>query len=148
MCGTPIPVPVPVLKTPAGAGGESGSAPGEKPGRVSGRPTRKKPGEEDPLFCAFYRAYPLHEDRPAAWKAWRKLKPDADLAGAIMAGVKRYKATKPDWQNWKQPGPWLNARRWEDEAPTTPESPASKFRPPSDFDTQPPRRSNSPCPTR
>lgn len=75
---------------------------------------RKKPGEDDPLFCQFYAAYPLREDRPAAWKAWQRLKPGPELAALILQGVERYKRSKPDWQHWKQPGPWLNARRWED----------------------------------
>jgi hypothetical protein len=39
------------------------------------------------------------------------------LVAAIMAGVKRYTHSLQDVElNFiKHPGPWLNARRWEDE---------------------------------
>jgi len=78
----------------------------------------------------FWKAYPHKVDKPAALKAWPSLNPDADLIVAILAGLERYKATKPEWQAWKHPGPWLNARKWEDEpAPEAPKGPVQRPQP-------------------
>jgi len=37
----------------------------------------------------------------------------------LIAGLERYKATKPEWQEWCMPTTWLNNERWND-APAGP----------------------------
>jgi hypothetical protein len=118
--GTLIPAPAPVPNTPQTPAHAGVASTPPDPNRTEAKTPSKQrrfPGS-DPLFVQFYDAYPLKQDRPAAWRAWQKLKPDKSLAAQIMAGLSKYKANKPDWQQWKQPGPWLNARRWEDEPPS------------------------------
>jgi hypothetical protein len=48
---------------------------------------------------------------------WRRLNPDAELIPIIMAAVERYADSVQDTEPRfiKHPGPWLNAKRWEDE---------------------------------
>ena len=36
---------------------------------------------------------------------------------ALLAGVERYKRSKPDWQEWCHPATWINQRRWQDGDP-------------------------------
>jgi len=77
-----------------------------------------RPGQAQlEAFTRFYSAYPRHVDREAAQKAWLRLSPSPELIAEIMAGVERYAETVKDTElkYVKHPGPWLNARRWEDE---------------------------------
>jgi len=68
-------------------------------------------------FGRFYAAYPRRVGKEDSLKAWTRLEPGSELVAEIMAGVERYaeavKDTDPKFI--KHPGPWLNARRWEDE---------------------------------
>jgi uncharacterized protein YdaU (DUF1376 family) len=99
---------------------EAPSKPPPVPAKSGGRSRKGDFPKHDPLgFARFYAAYPKKEDRPAAIKAWEKLRPDAELVEEIMAGLGRYITAKTggDFQFVKQPGPWLNARRWEDAPP-------------------------------
>ncbi|MCE9564938.1 MAG: hypothetical protein K8U57_23130 [Planctomycetes bacterium] len=82
------------------------------------KPKRSAP-DACPMFAKFWEAYPNRVDKPAAMKAWGKLNVDDTMLADILAGLERYKAAKQEWQAWKHPGPWLNARRWEDEPPRT-----------------------------
>lgn len=68
-------------------------------------------------FEPFYRAYPRHVGKADALDAWIELAPGPELVAEIMAGVERYTETVKDSEPKfiKHPGPWLNARRWEDE---------------------------------
>ena len=68
-------------------------------------------------FEQFYQAYPRHVGKDDALKVWTKLAPGPELVAEIMAGVERYAETVKDTdpKYVKHPGPWLNARRWEDE---------------------------------
>ncbi len=98
-------------------------------------------------FLAFYAAFPNKQNKPAAWKSWVKLNPDDALAADIMTGLERYKVQKEQWREWKQPGPWLNARMWED----FPERPATiAFQPvvkkPTDIPMLSPERLQQDCP--
>lgn len=75
-------------------------------------------------FEVFYRAYPKHEGRIPAIKAWEKLLPDKELLGIILAAVemqKRHKARLKELKEfcpeWPLPATWLNNRRWTDETP-------------------------------
>jgi hypothetical protein len=136
-----IPIPIPNTKntppTPT-SGGDVCAPEKQDPESVPGgeavpdrqeksrKPRKPKVTADDPLFARFWAAYPHRVDKPAALRAWANLSVDETLLQAILAGVERYKATKPDWQNWKNPGPWLNARKWEDEpGEATPSQPGT-----------------------
>ncbi len=76
----------------------------------------------DDGFAEFWEQYPKKVAKPAAEKAWRKIKPSNRLLADLMAGLARQKASA-DWQKdggqfIPHPATWLNARRWEDEQPT------------------------------
>ena len=70
-------------------------------------------------FSEFWSKYPRGEGKAEAFKAWQKLKPDAELIGRINTALERQKQS----QQWKRDGgryiphasTWLNQRRWEDE---------------------------------
>jgi hypothetical protein len=77
------------------------------------------PGADDPLFVAFYAAYPRKTGRADAWKAWKALKATPALLHEILAGLAKWQVherwTKDGGQFVKHPGPWLRGRLWEDE---------------------------------
>ena len=63
--------------------------------------------------------YPRKVGKELAKKTWKKLKPDAELFGEIIAAVGRAK-TSGQWQRdggrfIPNPATWLNQGRWEDE---------------------------------
>lgn len=66
-------------------------------------------------FDDFYAAYPRKIDRKEAQRAWEKIKPDADMVDAILAGLEEWKASEEwsDKQFIPHPTTWLNRRRWE-----------------------------------
>lgn len=74
-------------------------------------------------FIEFYAAYPRHEARARAERAWRKLAPDAALQQKILDAVtwqRRDGCLRPNTDaegrsTVPHPASWLNARRWEDE---------------------------------
>lgn len=78
----------------------------------------------DDGFAAFWGLYPKKVARPAAEKAWRKLKPDGQTTSALMAGLEIQKASEQWNKNRGQFIPhassWLNGRRWEDEGQGAP----------------------------
>ncbi len=81
-----------------------------------------KSSSPDPIqaeaLAEFYEAYPKHVGRAEAEKAWMKLNPNPELRAKIMIGTRRYAEEMRDVEPRfiKHPGPWLNARRWEDES--------------------------------
>ncbi len=90
-------------------------------------PHREKKGRSsspDPIqaeaLAGFYEAYPRHVGKAEAEKAWMKLDPNPELRAKIMIGTRRYAEEVRDVEPRfiKHPGPWLNARRWEDEPAT------------------------------
>lgn len=70
-------------------------------------------------FNVFYTAYPKHQGKEAALKAWTKLNPDDPLLRTILQAIVIAKET----DSWKKdngkyiplPATWLNGKRWEDE---------------------------------
>jgi hypothetical protein len=66
-------------------------------------------------FDQFWAAYPRRVKPLLARKALDKALKVASLED-ILAGVERYKQTKPAWCDWAHPTSWLNAGRWMDEA--------------------------------
>lgn len=76
----------------------------------------------------FYAAYPRKVAKPKALRAYAAARKKADHA-TIMAGLERYKRTKPAYADWAHPASWLNAERWADEAPQPALAPASQAPP-------------------
>ena len=74
-----------------------------------------------PLFADFWKAYPKHQDRQGALKAFEKLKPDQELLDQMIKSINAWKQsehwTKDGGQYIPMPTTWLNRRRWEDELP-------------------------------
>lgn len=70
-------------------------------------------------FDKFYESFPKHVAKEEAKRAWKKIAPSPALFAEIMAGVERYKQTdvvrRGEMKYIKQPGSWLNGKRWEDE---------------------------------
>jgi len=81
---------------------------------------KEKPQElQDRRFAEFWQEYPAKVGKQAALKAWKKIKPDADLFSKIMEAVKAAKGSK-QWQRDNgqyipHPTTWLNQGRWDDE---------------------------------
>lgn len=73
----------------------------------------------DDGFATFWTAYPKKVAKPAAAKAWRKVKPTGQVIADLMAGLERQKASgewhKDGGQFIPHPATWINGRRWEDE---------------------------------
>ncbi len=77
------------------------------------------PPEES--FQQFWSNYPKRVARKEAWKAWLKLKPDAELLDRILTALD-WQVRQPDWtkanrQYMPYPASYLNAERWTDEPP-------------------------------
>lgn len=79
----------------------------------------KAPDEWLEAFDAhFWPAYPRKVSKPAALRAWRRIKPhDDDRFNTIMDGLDRWVAY---WQDKDRdvichPATWLNGQRWEDQ---------------------------------
>jgi Bacteriophage replication protein O len=93
--------------------------PESSPSRRGRKLTRRR--DPDPAqveaFTRWYEAYPRHEARADALKAWRKLDPDPSLVEIIMMATVCYAEAKAgtERQYIKQPSSWLNGRRWEDD---------------------------------
>lgn len=67
-------------------------------------------------FGSFYLAYPKHEGRAEAAKAWKKVNPDAATVTAMLKAIDAQR----NGRKWREgfipmPATWLNQRRWEDE---------------------------------
>lgn len=107
----PPPTNLEVNTPPTPQGGDEGGQPDDQ--------QPKLPGEDDPLFVAFYAAYPRKTGRADAWKAWKALKVTPTMAHAIMAGLGKWQVhgrwTKEGGRFIKTPAPWLRGRLWEDE---------------------------------
>jgi hypothetical protein len=70
-------------------------------------------------FDEFWAAYPKKVGKKAAWAAWKKVKPDAELFDKIMTAIGKARVTE-QWtrENGRfipNPTTWLNQGRWDDE---------------------------------
>lgn len=77
-----------------------------------------------PEFLDFWKQYPRKQAKGAAWKAWRKLHPSAELRVDIAQAIEKQRYS-PNWLRDNgayipHPSTWLNERRWEDENPANP----------------------------
>lgn len=73
-------------------------------------------------FSEFWNAYPRHDAKAQAEKAWKKLKADKKLTDHILFAIKRFKESD-QWQDPKyipMASTWLNQQRWEDIEPPKP----------------------------
>ncbi len=72
-----------------------------------------------PGFQKFWSSYPNKKGKDAAWKVWKKRKPDAALTDRIVEAIERQKSwpawTKDGGQFIPHPSTWLNQGRWDDE---------------------------------
>lgn len=83
--------------------------------------SREEEKDTDLGFAAFWSAYPCRKAKQDAAKAWSKLKPSPDLQASILEAV----AAQRQGEDWLKEGgrfvphasTWLNAKRWQDEAP-------------------------------
>ena len=76
--------------------------------------------EDDPQFCRFWASYPYRVSKKEARKAWQKLNPSPELVDRIIATLEWQTvewAKKADWYQPPYPASWLNAERWQVEAP-------------------------------
>lgn len=75
--------------------------------------------EKEYMFDRFWAAYPRHENKPAARKAFAKADPDEELLLTMLTAIEKQKASSQWQENGGQyiphPATWLNGRRWEDE---------------------------------
>lgn len=88
---------------------------------------RPRISTEDPLFDAFWAAYPRRVGKAPARKAWAKLS-EADCHAAIKGAAAYAKASTGKAEVYiKHPSGWLNDRRWEDyaEAPVVTSRPTN-----------------------
>ena len=74
-------------------------------------------------FDAFWKIYPRKKAKDAAWRAWQKRKPSADLTQQICAAL-AWQVKQDDWQRENRrfvpyPATWINDGRWQDEPSTT-----------------------------
>ena len=88
------------------------------------KPYKDKDKEKDKdikeiLFDRFWAAYPRHEGKQNARKAFDKLKPDEDLLKTMLDALEKQKKsaqwTEDGGQYIPHPATWLNGKRWEDE---------------------------------
>ncbi len=74
-------------------------------------------------FAEFWKAYPKKVGKEAARKAFKKIKPTADLLQRMLEAIKEQKASdqwkRDNGQYIPNPATWLNQGRWEDEATET-----------------------------
>lgn len=70
-------------------------------------------------FDEFWAAYPKKVGKKAAWAAWKRIKPDAELHDRIMTAIGRARVTeqwtKENGRFIPNPTTWLNQGRWDDE---------------------------------
>ncbi len=83
----------------------------------------KIPKGEDNHFDEFWKAYPKKVGKGAAIRAWKKIRPGAELRATMIAAVVKQKVSdqwrKERGQYIPHPATWLNQMRWEDEPTST-----------------------------
>jgi hypothetical protein len=78
-------------------------------------------------FAEFWKHYPRKSGKDAAWTAWKKRAPSADLSATMLAVLAWQKQTE-QWTAERgkfvpYPATWLNRGQWEDEQPDTDKPP-------------------------
>ncbi|QND58227.1 helix-turn-helix domain-containing protein [Mesorhizobium huakuii] len=75
-------------------------------------------GNKDAAFEAWWSRYPEKVGKGAARKAFDQAQRKTSL-DVLVAGVERYKASKPADRAWCHPTTWLNQERWLDQPAAT-----------------------------
>lgn len=79
-------------------------------------------GVREKMFEQFWSAYPRHEGKQNAQRAFDKLNVDEELLAKILSAIERQKQSSQWKENGGQyiphPATWLNGHRWEDETQT------------------------------
>lgn len=90
-------------------------------GTAAGKETCEQPSKTliEKRFDEFWAAYPKKVGKKAAWAAWNKINPDAELHNKILTAIGKAKLTD-QWQRENgryipNPKTWLNEGRWDDE---------------------------------
>lgn len=78
----------------------------------------------DDDFSKFWNAYPRKDGKQDAYKAWKSLKPNADLQRVILEDIRRRMESGGAWHGTekrfiKMAGAYLRGKRWEDEGGVT-----------------------------
>lgn len=113
-----------------------------KKGGAGGKRNRAQPsGEEHPRFAEWYAAYPLHDKRPQAVKAFNKAIAKVRDAQVLIDAAKRYAEQDPRVKRGfiKGPSVWLNNDCWNDAIPPDPDQQRSDVRPNAPAPALPPR---------
>lgn len=77
--------------------------------------TKKEKETETDGFDEFWFIYDYSKGKPAARKAWAKIKPSVELQLAIYDAARAYVQSTPDKTYRKHAATWLNAESWNDE---------------------------------
>lgn len=97
--------------------------------------TKNKNKDIQTKFDRFWSAYPKHQSKPQALRAFSKVDPDDELMEQIMNAIEIQKQsdqwTKDGGQFIPLPATWLNNSRWEDDV--LPSSTRKKAVPAQDF---------------
>ena len=84
-------------------------------------PREEKDIDHELRFDRFWDAYPRKESKPAARKAFEKVRPDGELLSKMIDSIERWKRSQQWQENGGQfipyPASWLNQRKWEDDPP-------------------------------
>lgn len=83
--------------------------------------TTRKRNTDNPLFDAFWSAYPRKTNKGFAKQIFQKLSVDQALLDKMIAAIGQQKKTD-QWKNPQyipHPSTWLNGERWEDEVAST-----------------------------
>lgn len=86
-------------------------------------PVLRTTKHEDPDFVEWYRAYPRHENRADASKAWRQVAAERPPLAELLAVIARQKQSgclvptvaRDGRSVIPHPASWLRGRRWQDE---------------------------------
>ena len=92
--------------------------PKEKEKEKEKKEEKEKQRENQERFDRFWSAYPRKENKPAARRAFDKLKVDDGLLRTMLEAIEKQKGTA-QWQEdgghfIPHPATWLNGNRWED----------------------------------
>lgn len=84
--------------------------------------SRSKADDEHPRFAEWYAAYPLHDKRPQAVRAFNKALAKVGDPQILIDGAKRYAERDPRVERGfiKGPAVWLNNDCWNDSIPSKP----------------------------
>lgn len=105
-------------------GTKHGTQNGTKGGTQTGTLKRHiQDKDKQDAFNMFWGAYPKHDAKAVAQKAFNKLNPSKELLDVMLSAIERSKHTEKWQKNNGQfipnPATWINQKRWEDEGTVT-----------------------------